>query len=145
MTIAATDRACSSANKYAGAQRPLFGYLSGRARLRVLTDGQGSGQCSWAGSWLRRVRGRTSIVLVGLELPCRAGGMRRLDVIRDQRTAKWSDVLVAARPGATVSEIAAKLFLSEGTVRDYLSTAIPKTGARNRVQAVRTADERGWL
>jgi two-component system, NarL family, response regulator DesR len=54
-------------------------------------------------------------------------------------------VLVAARPGATVPEIAAKLFLSEGTVRNYLSAAIAKTGARNRAQAVRTADERGWL
>jgi two-component system response regulator DesR len=60
-------------------------------------------------------------------------------------TARERDVLVAARPGATVSEIAAKLFLSEGTVRNYLSTAIAKTGARNRVQAVRTADEQGWL
>jgi DNA-binding NarL/FixJ family response regulator len=54
-------------------------------------------------------------------------------------------VLVAARPGATVSEIAAKLFLSEGTVRNYLSAAIAKAGARNRAEAVRTADERGWL
>lgn len=60
-------------------------------------------------------------------------------------TARERDVLVAARPGATVSEIAAKLFLSEGTVRNYLSSAIAKTGARNRAQAVRTADERGWL
>jgi two-component system, NarL family, response regulator DesR len=54
-------------------------------------------------------------------------------------------VLVAARPGATVSEIAEKLFLSEGTVRKYLSAAITKAGARNRAEAVRMADERGWL
>jgi two-component system, NarL family, response regulator DesR len=60
-------------------------------------------------------------------------------------TARERDVLVAARPGATVSEIARKLFLSEGTVRNYLSAAIAKTGSRNRVEAVRTADERGWL
>ena len=38
-----------------------------------------------------------------------------------------------------------KLFLSEGTVRNYLSAAIAKTGVRNRVEAVRAADERGWL
>jgi DNA-binding NarL/FixJ family response regulator len=55
------------------------------------------------------------------------------------------DVLIAARLGATVSEIAQKLFLSEATVRNYLSAAIAKTGTRNRVEAVRTADERGWL
>ena len=60
-------------------------------------------------------------------------------------TARERDVLVAARPGATVSEIAEKLFLSEGTVRNYLSAAIAKAGARNRAEAVRSADERGWL
>jgi two-component system, NarL family, response regulator DesR len=60
-------------------------------------------------------------------------------------TARERDVLVAARPGATVAEIAEKLFLSEGTVRNYLSAAIAKAGARNRAEAVRTADERGWL
>ena len=47
--------------------------------------------------------------------------------------------------GATVADIAGKLFLSEGTVRNYLSAAIAKTGVRNRVEAVRVADERGWL
>jgi two-component system response regulator DesR len=60
-------------------------------------------------------------------------------------TARERDVLVAARSGATVAEIAGKLFLSEGTVRNYLSAAIAKTGARNRAEAVRLADERGWL
>jgi two-component system, NarL family, response regulator DesR len=60
-------------------------------------------------------------------------------------TARERDVLVAARPGATIAEIADKLVLSEGTVRNYLSAAIAKTGARNRAEAVRTADARGWL
>jgi len=60
-------------------------------------------------------------------------------------TARERDVLVAARPGATVAEIAEKLFLSEGTVRNYLSAAIAKTGTRNRAEAVRAADEHGWL
>ncbi len=43
------------------------------------------------------------------------------------------------------SSFAAKLVLSEGTVRNYLSSAITKTSARNRVEALRIADERGWL
>jgi two-component system response regulator DesR len=60
-------------------------------------------------------------------------------------TARERDVLVAARLGATVAEIAGKLFLAEGTVRNYLSAAIAKAGARNRAEAVRTADARGWL
>ena len=54
-------------------------------------------------------------------------------------------MLVAARPGATVSDMAQKLFLSEGTVRNYLSAAIAKTGTRNRAEAVRRADDLGWL
>jgi two-component system, NarL family, response regulator DesR len=60
-------------------------------------------------------------------------------------TARERDVLVAAQPGATVAEIAAKLCLSEGTVRNYLSSAIAKTGTRNRAEAVRIADQNGWL
>jgi len=60
-------------------------------------------------------------------------------------TARERDVLVAARHGAGAAEIGAKLFLSEGTVRNYLSAAIAKTGGRNRAEAVRAADERGWL
>lgn len=60
-------------------------------------------------------------------------------------TARERDVLISARPGATVAEIAAALFLSEGTVRNYLSSAIAKTGTRNRLEAVRAADDNGWL
>jgi two-component system response regulator DesR len=47
--------------------------------------------------------------------------------------------------GATVAAIAGRLFLSEGTVRNYLSSAIGKTGARTRVEAARVAQEKGWL
>jgi two-component system response regulator DesR len=60
-------------------------------------------------------------------------------------TGRERDVLAAARDGATVSEIAARLFLSEGTVRNYLSSAISKTGARNRLEALKEAESRGWL
>jgi two-component system, NarL family, response regulator DesR len=60
-------------------------------------------------------------------------------------TARERDVLVAARSGGSVADISHKLFLSEGTVRNYLSSAIAKTGTRNRSEAVRIADEQGWL
>jgi two-component system response regulator DesR len=60
-------------------------------------------------------------------------------------TARERDALVAGRDGATVADIAARLFLSEGTVRNYLSAAISKTGTRNRIEAVRTAEDNGWL
>jgi two-component system, NarL family, response regulator DesR len=60
-------------------------------------------------------------------------------------TARERDVLVASRSGGTVADIAKVLFLSDGTVRNYLSSAIGKTGARTRVEAARVADQRGWL
>ncbi|MGV9307350.1 response regulator [Nonomuraea sp. NPDC003727] len=55
------------------------------------------------------------------------------------------DVLAAAVDGATIGDIARRLHLSEGTVRNYLSSAIGKTHARNRIEAVRRAREQGWL
>ena len=60
-------------------------------------------------------------------------------------SARESEVLRAARLGGSVAQIAATLFLSEGTVRNYLSSAIGKTAARSRVEAVRIAEENGWL
>jgi two-component system, NarL family, response regulator DesR len=60
-------------------------------------------------------------------------------------TGRERDVLVASRDGATVSDIAQRLFLSEGTVRNYLSSSIAKTGSRNRVEALRIAEQSGWL
>jgi two-component system response regulator DesR len=68
-----------------------------------------------------------------------------LSVGANPLTTREQDVLRAARGGATVADMAAKLFLSEGTVRNYLSSAIGKTGARNRAEAVRTAEANGWL
>lgn len=60
-------------------------------------------------------------------------------------TSREHEVLQAARSGGTVADIAHVLFLSEGTVRNYLSAAIGKTGARTRAEAVRIAEENGWL
>jgi two-component system response regulator DesR len=60
-------------------------------------------------------------------------------------SVREADVLRAAADGATVADIARTLFLSEGTVRNYLSSAIGKTGARTRVEAARVAADKGWL
>jgi len=60
-------------------------------------------------------------------------------------TPRERDVLAASQDGATIAEIASALYLSEGTVRNYLSACIQKTGARNRTEALRVAQERGWL
>jgi two-component system response regulator DesR len=63
----------------------------------------------------------------------------------DPLSQRERDVLGAAADGSSVAEIAARLFLSEGTVRNYLSSAIGKLGARNRLEAIRVAEQRGWL
>jgi len=60
-------------------------------------------------------------------------------------TDRERDVLFASADGATIGDVASKLYLSEGTVRNYLSTAIKKLGTRNRVEAARLAERKGWL
>jgi two-component system, NarL family, response regulator DesR len=60
-------------------------------------------------------------------------------------TVRESDVLRAAADGATAGDIARVLHLSEGTVRNHLSSAMGKTGARTRAEAVRVAVDNGWL
>ena len=60
-------------------------------------------------------------------------------------TSRETDVLREARGGASVAAVAGRLFLSEGTVRNHLSAAIGKTGATNRGEAVRIAEDNGWL
>jgi two-component system, NarL family, response regulator DesR len=60
-------------------------------------------------------------------------------------TPREQEVLAAAREHATVVEIAGAVHLSPGTVRNYLSSAMQKLGARTRAQAARIAEEKGWL
>jgi two-component system, NarL family, response regulator DesR len=55
------------------------------------------------------------------------------------------EVLKAGQGGASIAEIARSLFLSEGTVRNYLSSAIQKLDVSNRTEAARIAEEQGWL
>ncbi len=87
---------------------------------------------------VRRVHARLRVVDPALAAETLVSGDSPL-------TPRESDVLRAARAGGTVADIATALRLSEGTVRNHLSSAIGKTGARTRAEATRIADERGWL
>jgi two-component system response regulator DesR len=60
-------------------------------------------------------------------------------------TPRETEVLRAARDGSSVAVVAGRLFLTEGTVRNHLSSAIGKTGTGNRAEAVRIAEDNGWL
>jgi two-component system response regulator DesR len=87
---------------------------------------------------VRRVHSGLRVVDPALAADSLAGGESPL-------TARETEVLIAARAGGSVADIARDVSLSEGTVRNHLSSAIGKTMARNRADAVRIADEYGWL
>jgi two-component system, NarL family, response regulator DesR len=60
-------------------------------------------------------------------------------------TVREHEVLRASREHATVAELAGALYLSPGTVRNHISSVLQKLGARNRAEALRQAEEKGWL
>jgi two-component system, NarL family, response regulator DesR len=90
------------------------------------------------GNTIRRVMAGERVVDPTLAASALAAGDSSL-------TPRERDVLNVTRTGASVAEIGRKLYLSEWTVRNYLSAAIAKTGARNRQDALRIAEQRGWL
>jgi two-component system, NarL family, response regulator DesR len=87
-------------------------------------------------SAIRRVAGGERVVDPALA----AAALREGD---NPLTGRERDVLRASADGATIGDVAARLYLSEGTVRNYLSTAIKKLGTRNRVEAARLAERKG--
>jgi two-component system, NarL family, response regulator DesR len=68
-----------------------------------------------------------------------------LEVGQSPLTARETDVLRLAANGEDSSQIARQLFLSVGTVRNYLSNIVTKVGARNRIDAIRLARDNGWI
>lgn len=68
-----------------------------------------------------------------------------LEIAESPLSAREAEVLRRFAAGAEPAEIAAELFLSYGTVRNYLASAVTKLGGRNRMDAVRIATEAGWL
>jgi two-component system, NarL family, response regulator DesR len=87
---------------------------------------------------IREVHAGRRVIDPGLAAAAIADGVSPL-------TERERDVLAAAVQHTTAAEIAAHLYLAEGTVRNYLSAAIRKLGARNRADALRIAQEKGWL
>lgn len=89
-------------------------------------------------SGIRRVMAGERVVDPSLALSALSDGESPL-------TRREREVLACALDGAAVADIAARLWLSKGTVRNHLSVAIQKLGARNRVEAARLAEQKGWL
>ncbi len=87
---------------------------------------------------IRRVMAGERVVDPDLALAALTAGENPL-------TPRERDVLAASLDGASIAAIAARLYLSEGTVRNHLSAAIQKLGANNRVEAAHLAQTKGWL
>ena len=87
---------------------------------------------------LRRVMAGERVVDPELALSALSEGNNPL-------TTREREVLSASLFGASLADIAARLILSEGTVRNHLSIAMQKLGAHNRMEAARLAEQRGWL
>lgn len=87
---------------------------------------------------IRRVMDGDRVVDPELALAALAEGNNPL-------TSREREVLSIALSGASLDDIAAQIALSEGTVRNHLSIAIQKLGARNRMEAARLAEQKGWL
>ena len=87
---------------------------------------------------IRRTMAGERVVDPGLAAAALSAGVSPL-------SEREREVLVAGRNGASIAEIARSLFLSEGTVRNYLSSAIQKLEVNNRTEAARVAEEKGWL
>jgi two-component system, NarL family, response regulator DesR len=87
---------------------------------------------------IRRTMAGERVVDPGLAAAALSAGVNPL-------SEREREVLVAGRRGASIAEIARALFLSEGTVRNYLSSAIQKMEVSNRAEAARVAEQQGWL
>lgn len=87
---------------------------------------------------IRRATAGDRVIDPGLAIAALAEGDTPL-------TARETEVIVASRHQPTVADIASSLHLSPGTVRNHLSAAMTKLGARNRAEALHIAEEKGWV
>ena len=87
---------------------------------------------------VRRTAAGERVVEPGLAVAALSEGSNPL-------TAREREVLVISGLGASVEEVARRLNLTRGTVRNHLSIAIQKLNAKNRFEAARLAEEKGWL
>jgi two-component system response regulator DesR len=127
-----------------------------RCRVLILADPRKPIRLTWGShtrSWSFLVKDAPPALLAGT-IRRVAAGERVLDAqiavsalvgAEQGLTSRELEVLALAAEGASVSEIANRMYLSLGTVRNYLSAVVTKTGARNRVDAIRIARQTGWL
>jgi len=132
------------AAKVVGADSVIVGDLTDAASVRRAMEGGASGfllkdaPAADLARAIRRAIAGERIVDPGMAAAALSQGESAL-------TRREHEVLLAARQHATVADLAKALYLSPGTVRNHLSSVMQKLDARNRAEAVRVAEERGWL
>lgn len=126
LLVVADHNAASALAQVLTAVRPRLGLIATESEPATLIEG------------VRRVVAGQPVFDVVL-------AMAVLTAKENPLTERERVVLRQALGGAPVGDIAAKLFLSAGTVRNYLSRAVAKTGARTRIEAIRIAHEAGWI
>jgi two-component system response regulator DesR len=119
-------RASASVIDKLARRAPRVGVLPVDATPGQLTDG------------IRQIAGGEPVLDTKLALTVLTAGHNPL-------TDREQQVLRRAAEGPSVKDIAAELFLSAGTVRNYLSSSISKVGARTRIEAIRIAHDSGWI
>ena len=107
-------------------------------RARNLSGGQRHAPATELAAAIRRAVAGERVVDPGLAAAALSQGESPL-------TPREHEVILASRQHATVADLAGALYLSPGTVRNHLSSAMQKLDARNRAEAVRVAEEKGWL
>lgn len=68
-----------------------------------------------------------------------------LNTVDNPLTDREQEILAALKTCASTKELAQKFFLSEGTIRNYISSILSKTGTRSRLEAVNLAEKRNWI
>lgn len=136
--------------------RKLFAILPGCAVLVMLDR-----QLTSVGSALARLAPRVGLIATDATTGDLVKGVRQLargepvldielavaalTAENNPLTEREGELLRLVGDGASAKEIAKTLFLSPGTVRNYLARIVTKTGARNRIEAVRIAQDAGWI
>jgi two-component system response regulator DesR len=114
-----------------------LGMLPTRRRSAELSFLDRTASAALIADTIRRIATGERVVQPRLELAVLAGNRRA--------STRELEVLGLAAEGSSVAEIATRLRLARGTVRNYLSAVITNTGARNRIDAIRIARRDGWL
>ncbi|SDK01797.1 response regulator transcription factor [Streptomyces indicus] len=138
---------CEQAARAGTARPPRLVVLASTQRpglLRRAAEAQAAGYVDKASTAAQLIRAIREVV-AGKRFVDESLGFGFLRAAEMPLTQRELSVLALAARGASIAEIAGSLHLSRGTVRNYMAAITRKTGARNRVDAIRISQGEGWV